>query len=303
MNNKKMVIVPFGTFPHPLGEQVIDDETAQRIVDRLSEWGRDIVVDYRHESMNECGTAQAAGWVKTPTVEITQNGVEAVIEWTADAIDLIESKKYRFLSPVFESRDGKIVGLLNLGLTNNPNIHSMPPLMNQLQTKEILVNQNICKPVKEALGLCETATGDEVLSLITSLVAKTNESMSIATMLGDSVALLGLAPDATDAEVREKIVELSSTAVVSRDETVERQVNDAVTAGKLRPALKEWAQKLARANPGAFRLYLANSGPQIPLGVAMDEKIGNTPDQLTEGEKNVLSLLNINADDYARYGS
>lgn len=303
MQNERTVIVPFGTFPHPLGEQVIDSDAVQRIVNRLNEWGRDIVVDYRHESMSECGTAEAAGWVKTKTVAITKEGISAVIEWTDDAENLIKAKKYRFLSPVFESQNGEITGLLNLGLTNNPNIHSMPPLINQLQTKEIYMEQKICKPVKEALGLDDSATSEEVLNLITSLGAKRNEAQSIAGLLGDAVAVLGLTPDSSDAVVRQKIVELSKTAVASRDETVDRLVNDAVSAGKLRPALKEWAKRLAVADPDSLRLYIANSGPQIPLGIAIDEKMGDAHEKQTESEKNVMRLLNINATDYKKYGN
>ncbi len=303
MQNKKIVIVPFGTFPHPLGEQVIDHDAVQRIVTRLNEWGRDIVVDYRHESMTECGTAEAAGWVKTPTVEISEDGVEALREWTDDARALIESQKYRFLSPVFESKNGKIIGLLNLGLTNNPNIHSMPPLINQLQSKEIYMEQKICTPVKEALGLDDSATSEDALSLLTSLVARRNETPSIAGLLGDAVAVLGLTPDATDDDVQQKIVELSKGAVANRDETVDRLVNDAVSAGKLRPALKEWARRLAVADPDSFRLYIANSGPQIPLGIAIDEKRGVAHEKRTESERNVMRLLNIDSADYEKYGN
>jgi phage I-like protein len=193
--DKPVLIVPFGQFPHPGGLQLIDQAAVERIINQLSKWDRDIVVDYQHESFKECGRAPAAGWVKSKTATVTENGIEAVIEWTDEAREQIESRNYLYLSPVFEKENGVIARLFNLGLTNNPNIEAMAPLVNQSIKQEIHME----KQLEEETPVEETEQAVEVEESAPTLVS----------LLGDLVALLGLTPEADDEAVMSRIKELA----------------------------------------------------------------------------------------------
>ena len=58
-----ILILPKGSFPHLSGTQVIDSAAMRRIIGALDIDGRDIPVDYGHESFSS-PRAPAAGWVK-----------------------------------------------------------------------------------------------------------------------------------------------------------------------------------------------------------------------------------------------
>lgn len=296
----KTLIVPFGVFPHPQGEQVVDRPAAERILARMGEWGRDIVVDYAHESLKDCGRAIAAGWVKTGTEKMSQDGITADIEWTQEAGKAIGAREYRFLSPVFLMEGGRIAGLLNLGLTNNPNIHSMPALSNQLSTQETRMKKDLCVVIKELLKLPPDTPDDAVIKAVEALIAQPTGSLRDA--LGDTVAMLGLGPDAADEEIVSKIGEMASKAADTQTTSADTMVNDAVSAGRLAPSLKGWARDLAGRNPESLRAFIANSVPSIPLGGLITPCV-KVEKKLSDSEDNVCRLMGVSVDDYRRYGN
>jgi len=100
-NGGKTMLVPIGEFDHPRGLQVVDAAAAQRIADDLKNREQDIVIDFGHESFSS-PRAEAAGWLKPETVEVQNDGVYAVIDWTDEAAEKIKAKKFRYLSPVLE---------------------------------------------------------------------------------------------------------------------------------------------------------------------------------------------------------
>jgi phage I-like protein len=314
--NETVLIVPRGVFPHPLGEQVLDMAALVRLVGRMRRAGRDLVVDYRHESLDPSVRAEAAGWVRWESARIVPDGVAARIDWTAAAARLVDDKKYRFLSPVFEMRDGRITGLYNLGLTNNPNIDAMPPLVNQRIAKETRMDEELRAAVKEALGLApdaDDALAAEAFAALFPAAAPEeeptdepdgDEAEPLAARLGEeTLAALGLTLAAADATVIEKIAALSGEAATVRTGAAERAVNDAIAAGRLTPGLKGWALGLAARNPEALATYLVNAGPAVPLGgIVTPRPAAPSSAPVGDREAAVCRALNITSDDYRRYG-
>ncbi|VAX21112.1 Mu-like prophage FluMu I protein [hydrothermal vent metagenome] len=300
ISEKPILIVPLGTFAHPAQKQVIDIKAVERIMAQFKAWGRDIVVDYQHESMKECGRAPAAGWVKTANASSTINGIEAPIEWTDEARRLIEAKEYRFISPVFESVNGKIIRLVNLGLTNNPNIHSMKPLVNQLETQER--DMDLLTKLKKLMNLDKKSKEQEAIQAVETLIAKKETEATLAALLGEKVALLGLTPEASDDDIVKRIEKMATESASSSEVAIERMVNDAISAGKLAPSQKGWASALARTDADSFRLFLINSGPALPLG-GIITPCARTERPLSESEGKVCRLLNVNEKDYLKYGN
>lgn len=253
------LVVPYGEFDHPNGRQAIDHAAAQRIVERLRQWNRDIVVDYQHETHLACARAHAAGWLKNGSARITPRGVAAVIEWTPEAAQAIADGRYKFLSPVFEAREGAIIALVSLGLTNNPNINAMPPLTLNHPSLETHMDEELFNNLKSALGLDVQADGAAVIAAVDAL---------------------------------------KTAAGKSRSALVETLVNDAVAAGKLTPAQRDWAVEMGKEKPESLAGFLANCRPPAPLGGVITTGGGPRKSRLTERQSALCRMLGVSEDDY-----
>ncbi len=132
-----------GVFFHPVyGKFTIDDAVLSTMLTNFAEVRpkapTEMVVDFDHASGDPGATApgasRAAGWVKD--IELDDAGLWAVIEWTAEAAELIKAKQYRFISPEFDlnypnKETGKKVGptMLTIALTNRPFLEGMQPVV------------------------------------------------------------------------------------------------------------------------------------------------------------------------------
>ncbi|MBI4827231.1 MAG: hypothetical protein HY804_00175 [Nitrospinae bacterium] len=251
--------VPYGEFDHPNGRQVIDHAAAQRIVDRLRQWNRDIVVDYQHETYLACARAHAAGWLQNGSARLTPQGVAAVIEWTPQAAAAIADGRYKFLSPVFEAQNGAIIALVSLGLTNNPNINSMPTLTLNPLSLETHMDEELFGKIKSALGLAAAADGDAVIAAVDAL---------------------------------------KTAAEQSRAALVDTLVNDAVAAGKITPAQRDWAVEMGKEKPESLAGFLANCRHPAPLGGVITTGGGPRKSRLTERQSALCRMLGVSEDDY-----
>lgn len=286
---QRAVIVPRGEHPHPRGVQVIDDAAIERIIDRVTERGIDIVVDYNHASFDNSSPEdrRAAGWIKFNTFIATANGVEADIEWTPAAKELLENREYRYLSPVFETdlkkaTNGKsfIKMLVNVALTNNPNIAGMPALTNA-KTGETKMDPKILA----ALGLDPEATLENALTKINELATLAKADSEKEVMLNSLFADLG-ATDVTDAS--RKITLLQKPPAHSDDDykllnerlaglenaDLTTLLANAIEEGKIAASQKAWAEGLITTNPSMLREVIANAIVVIPAG---DPKASATP--------------------------
>lgn len=169
-------------YQHPMyGEINFTDERLKRFAESVTKKvrGIDPDIDYDHKKR----TDEAAGWVKN--AEVRDDGLYLFVEWTADAVQKIKSKAYRYFSPEFldeweHPQGGTIQDVLSGGaLTNRPFLKDLAPV----NLSEMLISEqdpedegNDMDPKKfaELLGLPETATEAELL-------AKTKEFMDKAT--------------------------------------------------------------------------------------------------------------------------
>lgn len=81
----------------------------------------DMLVDYEHDSMKKEGSHRsvAAGWIKR--LSTTESAIVAEVEWTASALEKIQNKEYRYISPVLmHTPEGEIIRIKNVALTNEP---------------------------------------------------------------------------------------------------------------------------------------------------------------------------------------
>lgn len=96
--------------------------------------GSELLLDVDHRSMkgSESDT-KAAGWMYDLKVVDglgRLDGLYGRIKWTDYGRNLIQTREYRFISPVFKVADGLPFMLVNAGLTNRPALETIMPILN-----------------------------------------------------------------------------------------------------------------------------------------------------------------------------
>lgn len=129
-NSSWVHALPLGTYKHPIyGTIDITLDRAKRFAESVINKvrGIDPSINYDHNN-----NAPAAGWVKN--AEQRSDGLWLFVEWTADAVDAIKKKTYRYFSAEFadewdNSQDKKFSDVILGGaLTNRPFMKNLVPV-------------------------------------------------------------------------------------------------------------------------------------------------------------------------------
>lgn len=191
--------------------------------------------------------APAVGWVVDLAVE--DGAVVAKVEWNDEGNALLDSRAYKYYSPSYLLRDGKIAGLLSLALTNLPNL-DLPELNRERagdgrkgEDMEITDRDRICKK----LGL-------ELNSADAQILVEIGRWHSDA----EYRAALNRAETA-EAKVREAEGKAFKDAV-------DKAVSEAVAQGKIAPAAKEYHKSVIgdEAALNRFKAFVAASPVVLP---------------------------------------
>lgn len=161
-------ISPIGDFKgssadgKPIPEH-ITKETLTQLADSLNESNDEILVDVDHKSTkigNDKDT-KAAGWLSKFIVDPIK-GLFAKMKLTRYGRDLVDSREYRHLSPVFAlNANGEPIDLHSVGMTNRPAL-SMKPILNSEPNAKEIIEMEITK--------------DDLIQLIKDTVAAMNEA-------------------------------------------------------------------------------------------------------------------------------
>jgi phage I-like protein len=128
-NLSRVLVALEGTWHgHAMGSFSITKEIMNQMVQNFEAKSIDTVCDYEHQTLTG-QTAPASGWIKQ--IELSEeNGLTylyAHVEWTDEAKGMIQSKEYRYISPVYapstiDQKSGNNIGwtLHSLSLTNTP---------------------------------------------------------------------------------------------------------------------------------------------------------------------------------------
>ena len=129
----------------------------------MNESNDEILVDVDHKSTksgNDKDT-KAAGWLSKFIVDPIK-GLFAKMKLTRYGRDLVDSREYRHLSPVFAlNANGEPIELHSVGMTNRPALSMKPILNSEPNTKEIIEME---------------LTKDDLIQLIKDTVAAMNEA-------------------------------------------------------------------------------------------------------------------------------
>lgn len=132
--NGHIQLFPFGRFypadgrAEGAGGWYVDDSNGYALADSINALDIDLMIDYEHQTLYLEKNGQgnpAAGWIKQ--VEYRPNeGLFAEVAWTDKAASQIKAGEYRYISPLFiPDSNGRVVQVLNAALTNRPALHNL----------------------------------------------------------------------------------------------------------------------------------------------------------------------------------
>lgn len=293
-----------------------DEESEALVMEAFAARKNDMVIDYEHQTLMGV-QAPAAGWIRTKNlVNKGKEGIWAIVEWTERARQYIANKEYRYVSPVFKARisDNKVVRLLNVALTNDPNIDGMVPLINknaafQFETINSHKEDITMKELLKLLGLAETATEADAITAVNKL----KEPVRIVANKGVLTAL-GLSESATEAEItgtimamkqsHGQVATLAQEVAQLKTKTAEKDATElvalAMKEGKIAPAQKDWADKYAKDDPEGFRVFVAKAPVVVVLGKVVGEEKAAVG-ALDETQRNINKLCGVDDETFKKF--
>lgn len=303
--------------------RLVDEAHAKAVIHSTAaiQRGTQLFVDYDHQSVlavPKGGTAKAAGWVKGLSVEA--DGIHAEVEWTAPALAALEAGEYRYVSPHFRfaQADGRITRLVNVGLTNSPNLD-----LAAIAAADMAPATGDTGPMKSivtALGLAEDASEEEILAAIKDMMEKSTAQASAlaAAKLPEVRKALGLADNADGAAIATALVEaldaidpaqfvprasydaLAKTLREDAEKSAIAAVDQAIADGKVPPAQRAWALNLVKKDEASFHSFLAGAAPFQAGDIVTDKADAKDAPKLTTDEAAIASQLGLTEDQFLK---
>lgn len=182
-------LAPFGEFKGILNKadgkktpivQHLDKAAFERILNAWNAAGSpELLVDADHLSC-EGGSTKAFAWASNLRVE--DGGLYADFKFTDAGRAAVNSREYRFVSPVFNcDRNGEAVGLQSVALTNRPNL-PVSCVLNRESTGVNNVEDNKetknMEKILSALGLGPDASEDDAVAAIEGLKKERSDAQA-----------------------------------------------------------------------------------------------------------------------------
>lgn len=260
------------------GSFEFSEEDADSVIAEFESRGRDIVIDYEHQSLSG-KEAPAAGWVEK-LYKSAEGLCVKVKYWTQKASEFLTSGEYRYFSPVlqFSRRAKSVTALHSIALTNHPALHNNPALVaDDSAVEEDLSshkNNNMKGPeMNELFQILKLeafadSPGDEALLKIKEAVqtlVRISEELSEFLKLNDMESL---------SEASEKIRRDSAEIAKLSGETARLKASEAVkkafSDGKLSIQLRKWAEDFAEKDLEAFTNWTASAPVIVPANKTLE---------------------------------
>jgi phage I-like protein len=337
---KDVQLLPAGEFrsidgrPKDVAAWRIDDAIAQRVIAVLSRRTNDLVIDYEHQTLYKEKNGQpapAAGWFSGSRLEWREGaGLFACdVDWTARAAGHIESREYKYISPVFAyNKKGEIVTILHVALTNDPALDGLGELAVAAATL-LLTDENekeslsmdleeLLSNVRWMLNLPTLATQEEIAAELQKAVDKIKAGNPETAAAGFNLAELVQARNTQIAALTSAVPDPAKYVPISTMQTMQEQiatltaqingktvddlVEVALSAGKLLPAQESWARDLGKSNLAALTSYLDTAQPVAALSGIQSG--GKSPDAetgtggLSDEQLAVCTQMGISKEDF-----
>jgi len=235
-------LIPAGTFSGRDGRGPYTLDVAA-VLDAFAKSGVDLPIDYEHQTLaaaDKAGPVPAAGWIVE--LQARDGALWGRVRWTDEAAQLIASRAYRYLSPVFRhDKTGRVLALEGAALTHYPNLDLTP--VAHTQGDDIMTDLT---PIAQALGVAgEDATSVEQLA---AHAARLKADLEAARTPDPREWV----PMSQHKAVADELAALQAKIAADRAEAA---VAKAMSEGKIAPALKEWALNHALRDPEGFAKF------------------------------------------------
>ena len=293
----------------------------QSLVTAFAQRNSALVVDWEHASEHRAPhglDAPAAGWIDQ--IEVRDGGaVWGHVAWTDKAAAQIAAREYRYLSPVFtyEKAGSRIVALVSVGLTNQPNLS-----LTALNQQGTPMNDDLLERLRYLLNLPTLATVEEVIAeldkLRTQLAAAPTDTAGNRLSLS---ALLATAINRTEVQPLEKFVpradydatliratnaeqQLQALRAEQRKEQVDALIAKALSAGQITPATQDYYRAMCQTETGVaeFEKFLALAPAVIGGSPKLDGKPPGTDVAMNAEMQQVSAMFGNNIEDLKKYG-
>lgn len=217
---------------HINGEFELTVQDLEQIQTNFNNSSLDVVVDLDHATLFE-GTGEAYGWIKE--LEIVDEKLNGKVEWLVNGKELVESKKYKYISPVLSPNTIDEVTADNIGWTLHSVALTNRPFFEELG--EIKVNNK-----KQITG--EVMTPEEKVKMDGLETKVTNLTSELETEKNKSK------------ELETKVIKLEDELAKATDTGIESQVDAAITANKVSSTQRESLIALGKSNPKSLKAFL-----------------------------------------------
>ena len=158
--------------------QTLDVAAFNRILDAWRKSGSpELLVDADHDSCSG-GSTRAYAWASNLAIDDT-DGLVADFRLTNIGRESLDSREYRFVSPVFEcDKDGNALALTSIALTNCPNL-PVSCVLNRTESADDTPVEDkqgkIMNELKSMLGLEQDAADEAVIEAVKALQQRVAE--------------------------------------------------------------------------------------------------------------------------------
>lgn len=277
-------LIPAGTFSgrDGRGPYILDIDA---VLSAFERGGIDLPIDYDHQTLEaeaKAGPVPAAGWIKA--LEARDGAIWGRVAWTPRAAELIVHHEYRFLSPVFRhDKQGRVLALEGAGLTHYPNLDITPVAHQKGDT-----DMTDLSPIAAALGV----EGEPTVETLAAHAARLKEA---ATRQPDPAEWV---PMSQHKAVADELARLQAQIAA---EKAEAAVREAMSAGKLAPAMKDWALEYAKRDPEGFAAFATKAPVIVAPPSDKAPNVASNADTLTEEDRIACQLLGMSEADFAAH--
>jgi phage I-like protein len=324
-----VMLIPAGEFSGRDGRGPFRLNDAARVIAATEALGltAGVPIDYDHATdfaAPKGRPAPAAGWIRK--LQERDGALWGNVDWTPHGATAITSREYRYISPVFQySPDGAVTRLLRAGLTNNPNLYltaisARAALLTAPHSEGDQAMDTLLQELCEMLGLDDDASPEEALATVRALrdaSADDDEDGERNGAPGDggtdngaaSAMQAGVAADPARyvavAQFQRVLGELNQMRAERASERAERAVDDAIKAGKLIPAQRQWAISYCQADFKGFAAFAARQPAAFGAGFESATAAFAAPPPaqaaaaaLTATETAICAQLGLSSEDY-----
>lgn len=237
--------------------------------------------------------APAVGWIKQ--LEARVDGIWGRVEWTAEGATAVNSRAYRYLSPVFafDPATREVLRIVSVGLTNSPNLELAALNAAEPENKETATVDPV---ILEALGLKPTADTAAAVLAINALKIEHQAALNAAQQPDPAQFV----PAADHQLALNRIAAFEADAKTRAEAAIETAVSAAIAAGKIAPSSKDFHVAACRAEGGLERFNaFVGAAPVIAAPSGLDTK---KPDgeavALNAEELAVCRVMGISNEDF-----